>query len=71
MSHRNYLLKNTMGFITCKEDEEKLLAENRLQMVLVRCGGGRFACPIQDLNHFISIINSSGSDYVRDVSVQS
>ena len=71
MTHRQYLLKNTMGFLTTKEDEEKLIAEDRLQTVLVRCGGGRFICPVQDLQNFIDIINAEGSDYVRDVSVQS
>lgn len=70
MTHRQYLLKNTMGYLTTKEDEEKLIAEDRLQIVLVRCGGGRFLCPVQDLAHFIEIINADGSDYIRDVSVQ-
>lgn len=69
MTTRQKLLKETFGFITTKEDEEKLIKEDRLQPVLVRCGGGRFSCPVQDLAHFISIINRDGKDYVRDVSV--
>lgn len=60
-----------MGFLTSLEDEKKLLEEDRLQMVLVRCGSGRFACPIQDLAHFRDIINADGRDYIRDVSVKS
>jgi len=59
-----------MGFTTCVEDEQALLREDPLQTVLVRCGGGRFVCPIQDLNHFRDIINKDGRDYIRDVSVK-
>ena len=68
-THRQHLIDTTMGFITCQEDENKLIAENRLQPVLIRCGGGRFSCPIQDVKHFVDIINKEGSDYVRDISV--
>ena len=60
-----------MGFITSPKDEEELIKEDRLQMVLVRCGSGRFTCPVQDVKHFCSIINDDGRDYVRDVSVMS
>lgn len=60
-----------MGFLVEHKDEELLIQEDRLQPVLVRCGGGRFSCPAQDLKHFIDIINKEGSDYVRDVSVYS
>lgn len=69
--YRASLLRNTGGFLTCEGDKEELLKEDRLQSVLVRCGGGRFSCPIQDLQHFIDIINKDGTDYVRDVSVYS
>ena len=71
MTHRQYLLKHTGGFLTHPDDEVKLIAEDRLQPVLVRCGGGRFSCPVQDLQHFIDIITREDSDYVRDVSVTS
>jgi hypothetical protein len=71
MTHRQHLLNTTMGFLTQKEDEAKLIAEDRLQLVLVRCGSGRFFCPVQDLQHFIDIITREDSDYVRDVSVTS
>ena len=69
--HRQYLLRTSMGFITSAEDLEKLIAEDRLQPVMVRCGSGRFVCPAQDVKHFTAIINKDGSDYVRDWSVQS
>ena len=63
-------------FIT-KEEVDALTTIDRLLPVLVRCGNGRFTCPIQDLNHFIGIIETHhfhgpvgpGSDYVRDVSI--
>ena len=59
-----------MGFLTDKEkDLALLIQEDRLQSVLVRCGGGRFACPAQDVEHFIDIISLEQSDYVRDLSV--
>lgn len=64
------IIKEQMGFITSKEEQDAVLKENRLQMVLVRCGSGRFLCPIQDLDHFVDIINKDGRDYVRDVSLK-
>lgn len=59
----------------------ELIKIDRLMLVLVRCGNGRFMCPVQDLNHFIGIIEEHSkmvenvelplepSDYVRDVSL--
>lgn len=49
----------------------------RLQMLLVRCGCGRFMAPAQDVIHFISIIERDSkanpqdelADYIRDVSL--
>lgn len=71
---RHYFIK--------KDEVAALIAIDRLLPVLVRCGGGRFTCPIQDLNHFIGIIERNASlptesaplgnpfcDYVRDVSI--
>lgn len=69
MTHKAHLIKNQFGFIASKEDEEKLIAEDRFTPVLVRCGSGRFRCAIQDLAHFVKVINASEMDYVRDVSV--
>lgn len=66
--HRQYLLRSTMGFITNDSDLDKLIAEDRLQPVLVRCGMGRFVCPAQDVKHFTGMVSKS-DDYVRDMSV--
>lgn len=53
---------------------------DRMMLVLVRCGNGRFLCPVQDVQHFISIIEEHSKlkeekegkpfqgDYIRDVS---
>jgi hypothetical protein len=47
-----------------------LLAEHdRLRPVLVRCGGGRFTAPAQDVRHFAAIIAAEGTDHVRDWSL--
>lgn len=68
--YRQHLLNTSMGFLTDKEkDLAALIQEDRLQSVLVRCGGGRFACPAQDVEHFIDIMSLEQSDYVRDISV--
>jgi len=56
------------GFIK-EEDLVGIIAEDRLQPLLVRCGSGRFSCPAQDAKHFIDIITEHGGDYVRDVSL--
>lgn len=43
--------------------------ETRLTLLLVRCDGGRFIAPAQDVEHFIQLIERDGGDYVRDVSL--
>lgn len=60
--------REQMGFIR-EADVDAIVAESRLQTCLVRCGGGRFSCPAQDVKHFVGIIGKEGSDYVRDVSL--
>ena len=45
--------------------------EARLLQCVVRCGNGRFVCPLQDVSHFVEIIEREGSDYIRDVSLTS
>ena len=61
------------GFFSAERDLEVLARDNdtRLLNVLIRCGGGRFSCPAQDAEHFISLVvsgNDAGqTDYVRDV----
>lgn len=66
--HLAFKLEQNYMFLA-KEDVEKVKSIDRLMPVLVRCGGGRFTCPIQDLNHFMDILGKEGSDYVRDVSL--
>ena len=57
------------GFLS-SEDLPDLIKIERLQQVLVRCGGCRFTCAAQDVEHLIKCIDAGG-DYVRDVSFKS
>jgi uncharacterized protein (DUF1786 family) len=49
----------------------------RLELLLVRCGNGRFLAPAQDVAHFVAIIEEHANrydiktpgDYIRDVSI--
>jgi len=45
-----------------------IIQHNRLEPLLIRCGGCRFLAPAQDVAHLIEIIEADGRDYVRDVS---
>ena len=61
-------------------DIPEVVKIDRMMLVLVRCGCGRFMCPAQDVAHFIEIIEEHAKlkeketgttfqgDYVRDVS---
>lgn len=68
------------GFIT-SEDIPELIKFNRHLLVLVRCGQGRFVCPVDCVNHYVNVIGEYAKlksketgqpeymfDYVRDVS---
>ena len=68
MTHRLRLIYENMGFLMSKEDETKLIEENPLQKVLVRCGNKRFTCSVQDVSEMVDAINAT-DDYVRDISV--
>jgi hypothetical protein len=62
------------GFLTEHAVEALATLEaTRLTPVLVRCGGGRFTCAMQDVAHFIALVESGTHeghrDYVRDVSL--
>ena len=63
-------IKNRDGFLT--EGDPQALANDprtRLFPILVRCGGGRFTAPAAQVLHFVNIITTEGSDYVRDLSL--
>jgi len=54
------------------EDQiEKIVEINPFQQVLVRCGNGRFVTPAQNVKHFITCIEKSGIDHIRDLSLLS
>lgn len=55
------------GFLTA-ETLPKLIALDRLHPVLVRCGGCRFQCAAQDVEHLMKCVDAGG-DYVRDLSI--
>lgn len=61
-------LEDNGGFLM-QQDVAELVQIDRLMLVLVRCGNGRFMCPVQDVNHFCEIIGRENSDHVRDVSL--
>ena len=56
------------GFIKNDSDLAAIVAINRFQQILVRCGNGRFLCPAQDVKVFTDIIDKSEDNYVRDIS---
>lgn len=56
------------GFLT-KEDIDELAKHFPFHKVLVRCGNGRFVTAAQNANWFISIVNGSKKDYVRDAAL--
>jgi hypothetical protein len=61
-------LKANGFFLTTPEDLARIVLFDRLAPVLVRCGGGRFTAPAQDVNHFLEMVRKS-DDYVRDISL--
>lgn len=64
----NSIKKEDFGFFGAHQLRE-IVAENRLAPCLIRCGGGRLTCPAQDVQHWITIIERDGSDYIRDISL--
>lgn len=63
---QSFIQSKPCGFLT-EADMPELIALDRLCPVLVRCGGCRFTCAVQDVDHLVACI-SAGGDYVRDVS---
>lgn len=59
--------ENTYGFITSPAQLNELKRLDQLCQLLVRCGGCRFLCAAQDVEHLMTCI-VAGGDYVRDVS---
>ena len=56
------------GFLT--ESELTALADlDRLRQCLCRFGNGRFLTAAQNVAHFVDLIESTGKDYLRDVSL--
>jgi hypothetical protein len=55
------------GFVS-QDDLKEIVQINRLELLLVRCGGCRFMAPAQDIERLIKLVESSGEEYVRDVS---
>lgn len=66
---QSFLSSRPFGFITT-HDVDELVRLHRLCPVLVRCGGKRFTCAVQDVKAMIAAVEAAG-DYVRDVSVSS
>lgn len=64
---QQFIQSQPCGFLTSREDEDTLIALDRLFPMLVRCGGCRFTCAAQDIRHLVKCVEAGG-DYVRDVS---
>lgn len=68
------IVKQQYGCLDLSNIHE-LASLDRLRLVLVRCGNGRFLCPAQNVEHFCNIIrrdfdaHQNDCDYVRDVSL--
>ena len=56
------------GFLTTA-DLPELVAADRFQLCVVRCNACRFSAHAQDVAHLVAIIEASGKDYIRDVSL--
>lgn len=56
------------GFLL-NDDVTALATEDRLRLILVRCGNCRFTCAAQDVVWLTGIVKRDNSDYVRDISL--
>ena len=56
------------GFLN-ETDISDLAELDRLRMVLVRCNNGRFLCPAQNVAWFSDLLESTGKEWVRDMSL--
>mgnify|MGYP001615093931 CR=1 FL=1 len=73
---KQQFLASLPGGFLGTETLAKLVELDRLCLVLVRCGSGRFLCPAQDVQHFCAIIERNNEhshvldrEFVRDWSV--
>jgi len=55
-------------FVLNKVELQRIVEEDRLFPLLVRCGACRFVAAAQDIDHITKALTSSG-DYVRDISI--
>lgn len=62
---------NEQGCCLTEKDIPEVEKIDKMMLVLVRCGMGRFLCPVRDVTHFTNIITRDAKDYVRDVSFPS
>ena len=60
------LRKQNDGFVTA-EMVDDILELDRFEKLLVRTSMGRFICSVQDVRHFVDMVENSKDDYVRDV----
>lgn len=63
-------ISDRMGFVIDANVPELISIDPNMQL-LVRCGNGRFICPVSKLAGIIHVIDSGNHkefDYVRDVS---
>jgi hypothetical protein len=58
----SFLIKEEVEAIA--EDEEA-----RFTPILVRMNGGRFVCPVYCAEYFIGLLEATGKEYCRDVSL--
>jgi hypothetical protein len=64
-----FIMSLPFGFMTDSAHLERLISLDRMFLVLVRCGNGRFLTPAQNVEHFVKLINDSKVDHVRDCSI--
>lgn len=55
------------GYFLFEDDIPKVVEIDRFIKCLVKCGNGRFTCSVQDVQHFVTLIQNSKVEYVRSV----
>lgn len=60
---------NENGGFLLSLDVARMAKLDRLRQLLVRMNGCRFVAAAQDVQHIVDLIESTGKDYVRDVSL--